>query len=229
MKPIIEIRGLRKKFGKTLAVDGLNLAVPEGAVTAFLGPNGAGKTTTIKCLLNIHAPDAGSVQVFGLDSRRLGPGAFQKIAYVSENQVLPLWMTVQQFLDYCRPMYPAWDAAFAAKLLREFDLPTKSKLKSLSRGMRMKAALLGSLAYRPKLVVLDEPFSGLDPLVRDDFIRGMLELTENEGWTVFCLVARHRGGGTDGGPRGHSGSGPVATGGIRRKSAGAFPRGGNCA
>jgi ABC-2 type transport system ATP-binding protein len=185
MKPIIEIRDLRKKFRKTIAVDGLTLSVPEGACTAFLGPNGAGKTTTIKCLLNIHGPDSGEINVLGLDSRRLGPDAFRQIAYVSENQELPLWMTVQQFIDYCRPMYPAWDGAFAAKLLRQFDLPADSKLKALSRGMKMKAALLCSLAYRPKLVVLDEPFSGLDPLVRDDFIRGMLELTENEGWTVF--------------------------------------------
>lgn len=189
MKPIIEIRNLRKRFKKTLAVDDLNLTVPEGTVTAFLGPNGAGKTTTIKCLLNIHAPDAGEVSVFGIDSRRLGPEVFRQIAYVSENQELPLWMTVQQFFDYCRPMYPNWDSAFAAKLLKQFDLPTSAKLKSLSRGMRMKAALLSSLAYRPKLVVLDEPFSGLDPLVRDEFIRGMLELTENEGWTV--LVSSH--------------------------------------
>jgi ABC-2 type transport system ATP-binding protein len=185
MNPIIDIRDLRKKFKKTLAVDGLNLSVPEGAVTAFLGPNGAGKTTTIKCLLNMHKPDSGSVKVLGLDSRELGPDAFRQIGYVSENQELPLWMTVRQFMDYCQPMYPKWDTAFAGKLLKQFELPPETKLKACSRGMRMKAALLCSLAYRPKLVVLDEPFSGLDPLVRDEFIRGMLELTENEGWTVF--------------------------------------------
>ncbi len=185
MKSIIEISDLHKKFKKTLAVDGLNLTVPEGAVTAFLGPNGAGKTTTIKCLLNIHNPDAGLINVLGTDSRKLGPETFQQIGYVSENQELPLWMTVQQFMDYCRPMYPNWDTAFATKLQKQFELPPNTKLKACSRGMRMKAALLCSLAYRPRLVVLDEPFSGLDPLVRDEFIRGMLELTENEGWTVF--------------------------------------------
>lgn len=185
MNPIIEITDLRKKFKKTLAVDGLNLAVPEGSVTAFLGPNGAGKTTTIKCLLNIHKPDAGRINVLGTNSCRLGPDAFRQLGYVSENQDLPLWMTVRQFMNYCRPMYPNWDAAFAAKLLKQFELPPDAKLKACSRGMRMKAALLCSLAYRPRLVVLDEPFSGLDPLVRDEFIRGMLELTENEGWTVF--------------------------------------------
>lgn len=182
---MITITDLYKSFRKTEAVAGLSLEVPQGQVTAFLGPNGAGKSTTIKCLLNLHRPDSGSVNVLGIDSRKLGPKEFTQIGYVSENMELPLWMTVQQFLAYCRPLYPNWDSDFEAQLLTQFDLPPHSKLKDLSRGMRMKAALLSSLAYRPKLVVLDEPFSGLDPLVRDEFIRGLLELTEQEGWTVF--------------------------------------------
>jgi len=182
---MIEIHDLHKRFRKTEAVSGLTLSVPEGQVTAFLGPNGAGKSTTIKCLLNLHRPDSGCATVLGIDSRQLGPTQFTQIGYVSENMELPLWMTVRQFLDYCRPLYPQWDRAFEAQLLKQFDLPPQTKLKDLSRGMRMKAALLSSLAYRPKLVVLDEPFSGLDPLVRDEFIRGLLELTEQEGWTVF--------------------------------------------
>jgi ABC-2 type transport system ATP-binding protein len=185
MKPIIEIRDLHKSFRRTVALEGLSLSVKAGSVTAFLGPNGAGKTTTIKCMLNLHTADQGTIQVMGCDSRRLGPDVFRQLGYVSENQEMPLWMTVRQFLDYCRPMYPTWDAEFAEKLRRQFDLPPDSTLKALSRGMRMKAALLSSLVYRPKLVVLDEPFSGLDPLVRDEFIRGLLELTEEEGWSVF--------------------------------------------
>ncbi|MBX7206889.1 MAG: ABC transporter ATP-binding protein [Verrucomicrobiaceae bacterium] len=182
---MITISDLHKRFRSVEAVSGLSLDVPEGQVTAFLGPNGAGKSTTIKCLLNLHRPDTGSATVLGVDSRRLGPAQFANLGYVSENMELPLWMTVQQFLDYCRPLYPQWDAAFEKQLLAQFDLPPLTKLKDLSRGTRMKAALLSSLAYRPKLVVLDEPFSGLDPLVRDEFIRGLLELTEQEGWTVF--------------------------------------------
>ena len=106
MKPIIEIHNLRKTYRRTPAVDGLNLNIPEGAVTAFLGPNGAGKTTTIKCLLNMVTPDGGTVKVLGEDSRRMGSEIFRRIGYVSENQELPLWMTVQQLMDYCRPMYP---------------------------------------------------------------------------------------------------------------------------
>lgn len=174
-----------KRFGKRTALNDLNLSVPEGSVTAFLGPNGAGKTTAIKTLLGLHHPDAGEVRVLGHDSRRLPSKAFEQIGYVSENQRQPLWLTVQQLLDYCRPLYPTWDRALEAKLLKEFALPPNQKLKHLSRGQLMKAALLSSLAYRPRLVVLDEPFSGLDPLARDEFIRGLLELTEGENWTVF--------------------------------------------
>ena len=185
MKSIIEIRNLRKHYRRTPAVEGLNLDIPEGAVTAFLGPNGAGKTTTIKCLLNMITPDEGTVSVLGEDSRRMGPEIFRHIGYVSENQELPGWMTVQQLLDYCRPMYPAWDPAFCDRLRTQFDLPLDRKLKNLSRGMKVKAALLVSLAYRPRLLVLDEPFTGLDPLVRDEFIRGILELSEEGNWTVF--------------------------------------------
>lgn len=185
MNSIIEIENLSKLFHGKPAVDGLSLAVPEGTVTAFLGPNGAGKTTTIKCMLNLLEHDIGKVRVLGCEASELGPEQFQHIGYVSENQEMPLWMTVKQLLDYCRPMYPNWDASFEAKLLQDFSLPLTQKLSSLSRGQRMKASLLSSLAYRPKLVVLDEPFSGLDPLVRDEFLHGLLELTETEGWTVF--------------------------------------------
>ena len=182
---MITLDNLHKRFRNVDAVNGLSLTVPEGQVTAFLGPNGAGKTTTIKCLLNLHRPDHGQATVLGCDSRALGPAQFTQLGYVSENMELPLWMTVQMFLDYCRPLYPQWDRSFEAKLMQQFELPPRTKLKDLSRGMRMKAALLSSLAYRPKLLVLDEPFSGLDPLVRDEFIRGLLELTGQEGWTVF--------------------------------------------
>lgn len=185
MSSIIDINNLVKAFRGMRAVDGLSLQVPEGSVTAFLGPNGAGKTTTIKCMLNLHRSDRGSIKVLGCPALSLGPEQFQKIGYVSENQELPDWMTVAELLDYVRPMYPDWDRDFEKKMLTSFELPLRTRLRSLSRGQRMKASLLSSLAYRPKLVVLDEPFSGLDPLVRDEFLHGLLELTETEGWSVF--------------------------------------------
>jgi ABC-2 type transport system ATP-binding protein len=185
MNPVIETTGLTHRYGKTAAVDGLNLSVPEGSIYAFLGPNGAGKTTTIKTLMNILQPSAGSARILGTDSVKLGPRELTQIGYVSENQQMPEWMTVGQLINFCRPMYPNWDEAFCGKLLKEFELPLERKLKHLSRGMKMKAALLTSLAYRPKLLVLDEPFTGLDPLVREEVIRGMLELTGEGKWTIF--------------------------------------------
>ncbi len=185
MNSVIETTGLTHRYGKTAAVDGLNLSVPEGSIYAFLGPNGAGKTTTIKTLMNILQPTAGSARILGTDSVKLGPRELTQIGYVSENQQMPEWMTVGQLIAFCRPMYPNWDEVFCGKLLKEFELPLDRKLKHLSRGMKMKAALLTSLAYRPKLLVLDEPFTGLDPLVREEVIRGMLELTGEGKWTIF--------------------------------------------
>jgi ABC-2 type transport system ATP-binding protein len=185
MNPIIETNNLNRHFGRTEAVRELTFAVPEGSIYAFLGPNGAGKTTTIKMLLNILQPTNGTARILGVDSTDLGPRELAQIGYVSENQQLPEWMTVRQLIDYCKPMYPTWDDVFCEKLLKNFNLPPHRKLKNLSRGMKVKAALVTSLAYRPKLLVLDEPFSGLDPLVRDEFIRGMLELSEQSNWTIF--------------------------------------------
>jgi ABC-2 type transport system ATP-binding protein len=182
---IIETHNLTRRYGRTEAVHELNLTVPTGSVFALLGPNGAGKTTTIKMLVNLLNPTAGSAQVLGVDSRKLGERELAQLGYVSENQQLPLWMTVRQLLDYCRPFYPTWDAALEKTLLARFELPLDRKLGHLSRGMTMKATLLTSLAYRPKLLVLDEPFSGLDPLVRDEFIKGVLEVSGTGDWTVF--------------------------------------------
>ncbi len=134
-------------------------------------------------LLDIVEPTAGAARVLGADSCKLGPALLQRIGYVSEEQQLPGWMTVPQFLQYLRPFYPKWDDTLAADLLRQFQLPAHTKIRNLSRGMRMKAALTSSLAYRPELLILDEPFSGLDPLARDEFLEGVLENAEN--MTVF--------------------------------------------
>ncbi len=186
---IIETDRLTRRFAATEAVHELTLAVPLGSVFALLGPNGAGKTTTLKMLVNLLLPTAGTARVLGVDSLRLGERELAQIGYVSENQKQPDWMTVRHLLDYCRPFYPTWDRELEAKLLARFDLPVDRKLKQLSRGMLMKAVLLSSLAYRPRLLILDEPFSGLDPVVRDDLTAGLLEAAQLGETTV--LVSSH--------------------------------------
>lgn len=186
---IIETQGLTCRYGRHEAVHELDLAIPAGGVTALLGANGAGKSTTIKLLMNLVAPSAGRASVLGVDSRRLGPAEFRRIGFVSESQELPRWMTVARFLDHCRPLYPRWDRGLERTLLDQLDLPLDRRLDQLSRGMLMKAALLSSLAYRPELLVLDEPFGGLDPLVREEFVRSILEVSALGEWTV--LIASH--------------------------------------
>jgi ABC-2 type transport system ATP-binding protein len=171
----IRTENLSKSFLSVRAVRQLNLEVPQGGIYALVGPNGAGKTTAIKVLMNILKPTRGTAEVLGTDSTRLRGDWFAQIGYVSENQQQPEWMRVDQFFDYLRPFYPTWDRQVESSLIRQMQLPLDRKLRHLSRGMKMKAALASSLAYRPKLIVLDEPFTGLDPLVRDELVESLLE------------------------------------------------------
>jgi ABC-2 type transport system ATP-binding protein len=159
--------------------------VPEGSVFALVGPNGAGKSTAIQTIMNVLRPSAGRAEVMGVDSRKLGAEQLARIGYVSESQKLPEWMKVGHFLDYCKPYYPAWSDGDAAQLVRDYGLPLDRPLKALSRGMRVKAALVASLAYRPQLIVLDEPFSGLDVLVREELIESVLDRTP-EATVLVC-------------------------------------------
>jgi ABC-2 type transport system ATP-binding protein len=184
---LIRTHRLTKRFSGTEALHGLDLEVPEGSVFALTGPNGAGKTTAIKTVMNIIRPSSGTAEVLGKDSRALGPAEFAQIGYVSENQRVPEWMRVGYFLAYCKAFYPAWDMDLQSSLVRSFDLPLNQKIRALSRGMRIKASLASSLAYRPKLLILDEPFGGLDVLVREELIESLLERTPD----TTVLLASH--------------------------------------
>lgn len=175
MTLILHTQTLSRHFGRTIALDSVGLDVAEGSVYALVGANGAGKTTLIKILMNIFQPSSGTAQVLGIDSRKLAAAAFTRIGYVSENQEMPDWMTAGDMLAYWRNFYPTWDRTLEQQLVRQLGLPLDRKLKHLSRGQRMKAAFASSLAYRPALLVLDEPFSGLDPLVRDELIESLVE------------------------------------------------------
>ena len=151
MAHAIETQGLTRRFGRSEAVDGLSLTVPEGSVFALIGPNGAGKTTTIKILMNLIRPTAGTARVLGTESTRLAPSDLARIGYVSEGQELPEWLSPEAMLAYLRPFYPTWDDALCRKLQAVLGLSARTPIRTLSRGTRMKAALLASLAYRPEL------------------------------------------------------------------------------
>jgi len=181
---LLEFQAVSRRFGRSKALKDASFRVPAGSITALLGPNGAGKSTALKIALNLLRPSSGTAQVLGTDSRKLGPAQLARIGYVADGMEMPEWMTVERFLAWCRPLYPKWDVDFENALRKQFGLPPDRKLRHLSRGQRMKAALVSALAYRPELLVLDEPFSGLDPLVRDEFIAGLLELAGGEGFSV---------------------------------------------
>lgn len=160
----------------------------------MIGANGAGKTTTIKVLMNILEPSRGSATMLGVDSRKISPRELAQIGYVSENQDMPPRLTVAEYVAYLRPFYPTWDRQLEISIARQLRLPTERKIGDLSHGMRMKMALLCALPYRPKLLILDEPFSGLDPLVRDEFMEGLLE----QAGEMTILISSHELGEIDG-------------------------------
>jgi len=172
---IIETRRVAKRFGRFEAIEELNLEVPEGSVFALIGPNGAGKTTTIRLLMNILRPDRGEIAVLGTPSQQLRAKDFERIGYVSESQRLPENLSLAHYFEYLRSLYPAWDRALEKQLCDQFELPPSRRIKHLSHGMRMKTLLVGALAYRPRLLMLDEPLSGLDTLVRDEVVNGLLQ------------------------------------------------------
>jgi ABC-2 type transport system ATP-binding protein len=175
MNAVIRTEALSKRYRRVCALDQVNLEVEEGAVYALVGPNGAGKTTAIKILMNLIHATNGKAAVLGMDCRKIRGQAYTHIGYVSENQEMPEWMRVGMLLKYLRDFYPTWDMELESALIKQFELPRERKIRELSRGMKMKLALASALAFHPKLIVLDEPFGGLDPLVRDQLIESLLE------------------------------------------------------
>jgi len=171
---IVEAHDLVKRYVRVEALNGLSFSVEAGSAFALIGPSGAGKTTALKLLMNLLQPTAGRASVLGIDSRRITHRELARIGYVSENQVLPGRLTVSDYFDYLRPFYPRWDRALEASIRQHLQLPGERRIRDLSHGMRMKMALACALPFRPELLILDEPLSGLDPLARDEIVEGML-------------------------------------------------------
>jgi ABC-2 type transport system ATP-binding protein len=187
MSAVIETHDLAKRYGKFGALHGLNLSMPEGSVFALVGASGAGKTTTIKILLNMIAPTRGRATILGVDTRSITAPLLARVGYVSENQALPARLRVEQFFDYLRPCYPTWDSHLELQLRRQLRLPAGRRINELSHGMRLKLALACAMAFRPQLLVLDEPFSGLDALTRDEMIGEFLR----EPREMSILISSH--------------------------------------
>lgn len=184
-KSAIRIEGLQFAYGRKKVLEGVDLQVPEGSIFGFLGRNGAGKTTTIKLLLGLLKPNSGTCSIQNIDPQKDEIAVRRAVGYMAEDQQMYGWMRIEQIVKWVAGFYPDWDDKFTNQLLEMLELPVKSKVKTLSKGQNSRLALLLALGHRPKVVILDDPTLGLDPIARKDFLRHVIGLLQTNGVTVF--------------------------------------------
>jgi len=182
---VVDVNDLSRTFGDKAALDGVSFRATAGQVYGLVGANGAGKTTLLKHLLGLLRATTGSVRVFGLDPVRDPAGVLGRVGYLSEEHELPEWMRIRELMDYTRAFHPTWDASYARELLETFALDPTKKIKDLSKGMRAQAGLIAAVAHRPELLILDEPSSGLDAVVRRDILDAIVRAVADDGRTVI--------------------------------------------
>jgi ABC-2 type transport system ATP-binding protein len=181
---VVAVANLSRRFGAKTVLDDVSLYVPRGSVFGLVGENGAGKTTLIKHVLGLLRAQTGSVRVFGVDPVADPVFVLGRVGYLSEQPDLPGWMRVDELMRYTQAFYPKWDMAYAEHLRERFGLNPAARFKTLSKGQRAKAGLLAAQAHRPDLLLLDEPSSGLDPIVRRDILEAVIRTVADEGRTV---------------------------------------------
>ena len=184
-RPAIAVEGLTRKFGRCLAVDSLTFEVPAGSVCAFLGRNGAGKTTAIRMMMNLLEVTAGRATLLGLDSRRDHTALMHRIGYVADTPLPYDWMKVKELVWFTAGFHPQWNQTRVNSLLDRFNLDREQKIRHLSRGTQAQLALVLALGGDPELLILDEPATGLDVVVRRDFLESIIQLMQQEGRTVL--------------------------------------------
>jgi ABC-2 type transport system ATP-binding protein len=181
----IEVRSLAKRFSRKTVLKEVTLHVPAGKTYAFLGRNGAGKTTTIRTLLGLLEPDAGQLSVLGLNPKTQAVEVRRRVGYMAEGQAMFGWMRVAEVMRFVASFYPTWDGKLASRLAGDFELPERARVRNLSQGQNTRLALLLALAHCPELVILDDPTLGLDPIMRKEFLRDVVQHLQGAGATVF--------------------------------------------
>ncbi|HEX8031891.1 MAG TPA: ABC transporter ATP-binding protein [Vicinamibacterales bacterium] len=182
---VISVEHLSRRFGATDALVDVSLSVAPGCVFGLVGENGAGKSTLIKHLLGLWRAQSGSVRLFGIDPVTDPVAVLGRIGYLSEEPDLPDWMRVWELLRYTQAFYPRWDSGYAEQLREQFGLDPEARINTLSKGQRARLGLIAAAAHRPELLILDEPSSGLDPLVRRDILEAIIRTVTDQGRTVI--------------------------------------------
>jgi ABC-2 type transport system ATP-binding protein len=181
---ILSVNNVCKKYEKFSLKD-VSFQIPKGYIMGFVGRNGAGKSTTIKCIMDLIPFDSGSIDIFGLDSRRCSNEIRKRVGYVGEEQYFYENMSAGWTLDFFGGFYPNWDSSRGTSLMKRFDIDPSKKVSELSKGMKMKLALTIALGHRPELLILDEPTSGLDPVIRNELLELFLEIVQDENCSIF--------------------------------------------
>ncbi len=183
---VVEFENVTRAYPKkVMALRGVTLALPEGTVCGLVGRNGAGKTTLLRMIPALLHPTEGVVRVFGLDPWEAQEEVKRQTGYLSENEVLPNTVRIRDMTDLCASLYPKWDAPMAGDLLARFGLEPDRKLGALSKGQKRQVGLLCAVCHKPRLLVLDEPAGGLDPVARREFLEVVINLLADAGSTVI--------------------------------------------
>ncbi|NMB01480.1 MAG: ABC transporter ATP-binding protein [Firmicutes bacterium] len=188
----LEVRNLRKKYPKVEALKGIDLSLPRGEIWGLLGPNGSGKSTLLKCIVGLIQPDGGEIRVFGAPPSR---DTKAQIAFVPEIENLYRWMTIGQVIEFTSTFYEDWQAERVPELLQFMRLDPTAKVSSLSKGMRARLRLILALARKAHLILLDEPFSGIDPSSRERIVEGIIRQFKSEEQTM--IISTHAVGDTE--------------------------------
>jgi ABC-2 type transport system ATP-binding protein len=184
----VEIRGLEKRF-PSFHLGPLDLTVPAGAIYGFVGPNGAGKSTTIDLIFGMGAKDAGTITVLGLDHQRDEVAMKRQVAYVGPDVMFHTWGRVHQVIQFVRGFYPTWDQAYCERVMTALDVGANERVRTLSFGTRIKLGLVLALAWKPKVLILDEPTVGLDAISKQAIFGELLAAVQAEDRTV--LISSH--------------------------------------
>ena len=187
--PIVQMHNVCKRFGRTKALDEIDLQIYSGRIIGLLGANGAGKSTLLRHIIGLYLADEGQCITFGCDAAKLGPRELGRIGYVHQEGELLEWMTVKQLIRYVSTYYPNWNRRLEEKYIEDYEISNKARVGSLSPGQRQRLAILLAIGFEPELLILDEPASTLDPIARAQFLDLLLQIIQDENHTI--IISSH--------------------------------------
>jgi len=186
---IINYSGLTKRFGKTTALDNIDLSIKDRSIVGLVGANGCGKSTFIRHAIGLYLPDSGTCQTLGSNAENLPAETMAQIGYVHQDGQLLDWMTVKQHINYIAAYYDNWNTDLQESFIEKFDIDLKARVGKLSPGLRQQLAILLAICHEPKLLLLDEPAAALDPIARSNFLDLLLEIIQAQDRTI--IISSH--------------------------------------